>query len=47
MANHRDDPMRLWIGNWTREKPARPVPPREQEDGKVQTPEDAVKPAAD
>ena len=47
MADRRDDPMRLWIGTWTPEKPSRPVPPRKQEDEKVKVPEDTAEPTGD
>jgi hypothetical protein len=26
MTERRDDPMRLWIGKWTPERPIRPLP---------------------
>ncbi len=40
MSNRRDDPMRLWIGKWTPDRPSRPLPPEQSDEKRPATDDD-------
>jgi hypothetical protein len=40
MSNRRDDPMRLWIGKWTPERPSRPLPAEPSDEKRPATDDD-------
>jgi hypothetical protein len=46
MSDRRDDPMKLWIGKWTPERPHRPLPV-EKTDDKRPSPDAERAPTAD